>query len=232
MHRRTPVGALAEEAGSRRFCYSLLSHPKPTHTQAYSGAPLYLDDVALVLFDEPVVGVTPPAVSRDALDWSTLTRADLLASVGYGVTESGHLSSVLRGLTLRRVANDACVSDPQAPHTWLPEQVHGDRCAAAVFCMMGLCQQTCSGDSGSPLIDATGLVHGVVSRGESECGSGQRPTIFARADNITALATAAEIGLATRDALNSTASSAAVARGATTAWAFGAVLTVAGLKAV
>ncbi len=145
--------------------------------KGYRGGPLWHDDVAVLELDRPVAGIEPVQIGWSG--WELFDATKVVRTVGYGVTEYGDISSELRAVNLAPVQNHECTNGP-GPH-WLPEQVHGDLCAGPRQCTGALCQDTCFGDSGSPLfaeVEDRLEVFGVVSRGAEECGSGTLPGLY------------------------------------------------------
>ena len=101
-------------------------------------------------------------------------RADV---VGYGTTEVGRLSTVLRKAELTGLSHAACVS------AWGSVNMHDDLCALG-SCADASCSavsDSCGGDSGGPVfLSNTSQLVGIVSRGASDCGDVQYPGIYAR----------------------------------------------------
>lgn len=151
----------------------------------------FFGDIGVVTID-PVVwapSVFPEPAIDDGSLWgdTSLTYATV---IGHGLTEDNVVSPVLQRTDVPRVAREDCVhSDPGIPTTidndesvtWHADVVHQDFCAGwAGGCDRPVpCPDSCSGDSGGPIMDApTNLVYGVVSRGSSVCGDGRRPAIY------------------------------------------------------
>jgi len=143
----------------------------------YVGAQYWHGDVAVLRLSSAVAGIGVAPVAWSMSSWASLVGANGAArTVGYGVTELGDISDTLRAVDLLPMTETSCTSGP-GPH-WSPLLVHGDFCAGPSYCdeVLSMCEDTCFGDSGSPLFIDGGagspLVLGVVSRGYSDCGRG------------------------------------------------------------
>lgn len=144
----------------------------------YVGPPLWDRDIAILELDSPVTGISPAQIGWSG--WDLLDQSVVVRTIGYGVTETGDISSTLRSVDLKPIQNSECTSGPE-PH-WLPSQVHGDLCAGPRECFETLCADTCYGDSGSPLftehVEGDIVVFGLVSRGAETCGTGDLPGLY------------------------------------------------------
>lgn len=109
-------------------------------------------DIALVVLDRPITGVTPIEPRLDLLPQS----GERYTAVGYGHTGNEQGSGVRRVLTNRTVYCEgvSCRAPGQVTEA---EFVGSDG--------------TCQGDSGGPAIDAQGRVIGALSRGGEGCSS-------------------------------------------------------------
>ena len=133
-----------------------VAHGKKVFTTP--GATLCDEDVALIVLDHEVAGITPLDVSRVGIAQGKTVRA-----VGYGKSsDTGNA-----GVKLLR------------------DHVKVLSTTAHEF---SVGESTCQGDSGGPAIDdSTGEIVGVVSRGGPECDGKDAHNIYTRADAFVAL---------------------------------------------
>lgn len=112
-------------------------------------------DLALLVSDGPLA--SPAEVDHRA---SACPRAD---AIGYGLDETGSHPDELRRIRL------ATLSD--CSEHWPENVVLGDICAIGDSVDRGVFKDTCSGDSGGPLLCDRSVI-GIVSRGSAPCGKG------------------------------------------------------------
>ena len=132
-----------------------------------TATPCCANDIALLRTNEEV---PLERYLRLAPDGGELPeRLDVL---GYGRTEEGRVSDRLLRGELRTMPAAECRKI--LPHAWVLD----DFCAVgAGACMLrageerAWCADTCGGDSGGPLFTDDLALHGVVSRGDEECGT-------------------------------------------------------------
>ncbi|HMR74054.1 MAG TPA: trypsin-like serine protease [Polyangiaceae bacterium] len=133
-------------------------------------------DVALVILDKPMAGVTP-AVPRIDVEPQV---GELYTAIGYGTTDTGGGGQrmLLDGLQVQCTSGN-CPYYTQVQSTEWQGQT-------------GVCQ----GDSGGPAVDQDGKIIGVVSRGQGKCSSPTYGSVWAWKDFImeTALEAAATGG--------------------------------------
>lgn len=122
-------------------------------------------DVAIARLQRPRTSTV--AVSGD-LARGVAINPSAVEAIGFGVTENGFPSSTLRTVALTTL--------PDCTRYWSAEMVGEDICAIGAELAHGVYSDTCSGDSGGPLL-YKGTVVGVVSRGSLPCG--QRPGLYA-----------------------------------------------------
>lgn len=92
--------------------------------------------------------------------------------IGWGVTESGSTSAALREAQVTMIGDGTCLN------RWGPSFS-----ALSMVCAGGASTDTCSGDSGGPLMvprDGTFALAGVTSWGSSPCGDPDLPGVYAR----------------------------------------------------
>ncbi len=154
--------------------YALYAHSHPlydTNTLEY--------DIAIIELNTPVDDINFPRLALDEHEWDAdISAGDMLTSIGHGLTENGSLDWELRRVKIPKVSREDCIGSGY--HQWHSSQVHDDLCAGfTTDCHDDNCPDVCTGDSGGPLFDAiNNVVYGLVSRGESPCGTASRPGIF------------------------------------------------------
>lgn len=172
-------------------------------SEHYDGKCSHGNDVALLRLKTPVPSwVTPVPLNLDGSGGDAVDST--LRSMGFGITESDfsptYLSAFsaheLRDVSISVLSQDATncqrlydngwgCSDPasEEPATNLDHQI----CAGALTSQTE--RDTCSGDSGSPMIDSAGVQVGIVSYGGGPggnsgpgrmCGDKDYPGIYAR----------------------------------------------------
>ena len=115
-------------------------------------------DIAVILLDREVEGITPLAVSS-----SGAFAGDRIRAVGYGKRGSG------AGAGKKYARDGIDVLHADASEFWVGES-------------------TCQGDSGGPALDmATGAVLGVISRGGPGCKGPQTRNVYTQADAFSEL---------------------------------------------
>jgi hypothetical protein len=127
----------------------------------------FLDDVALVILDEPAVGVPVVALGGSPEPLMKIIGGGFVNAPGSGRPESENWHAVLRQAALRTLSDGArmiCAIDPdgRAPLS-----------------------SGCSGDSGGPLMAGSysaPRVLGVVSFGGNGCGRDHLPSVFAEVE--------------------------------------------------
>lgn len=175
--RDRPLDALAAGvAGETRLARGVSMAPGWQHR---NGASNVYADIAIVLLDRPVEGVTPVALGG--------TPPALATILGRGTTRAGTLSDlVLRRGELRTL------SDGECKRTWGKARGNdGERFRGSTM----LCaidpdgreplSSGCNGDSGGPLYtgpDTAPRILGVVSYGGLKCGADHLPSVFAEVD--------------------------------------------------
>ena len=135
-------------------------------------------DAALLILTRAVAGVrtlpmatltTPPGAAVSAAGWGRTSE--------HGATSPNHLRSV----TLKVEAPTTCRTDNAVP---------GDYFAPSMMCASAPGRDTCSGDSGGPLIGTSGghiALVGITSYGYG-CGEPGHPGIYTRVAAISAWA--------------------------------------------
>ncbi len=126
-----------------------------------AGKNLCNNDVALILLDKNVAGITPLAIR---LDWGPQI-GELATAVGYGAINDIGQGSGKR----RRRTNVPVISSGQ---DWNELNGAGE---------VSVGQSVCTGDSGGPLISPKGAVMGVASR-VSQCANPNAHAKYARVD--------------------------------------------------
>jgi secreted trypsin-like serine protease len=135
-------------------------------------ADAYTNDLALLHLATPVLEEPLRLVGTDAAEaalWSAGTQATI---IGWGVTEDGRQATSLREAQVPVVGDDSCGSD------WL-----SSFSPASMVCAGGGSSDTCSGDSGGPLIvpgDGGFVLVGVTSWGSNPCADPGVPGVYAR----------------------------------------------------
>jgi S1-C subfamily serine protease len=124
------------------------------------GQALCQADLALVVLDQPVAGTRPLRISED-----TIVTGERATAVGFGQTRDGGSA----GKKLQR--KDVAVIDDDDDELRVGEA-------------------TCHGDSGGPLLDGSGQIVGVLSRGGPGC-RGAVENIYTRPTAFSALIEAA-----------------------------------------
>ena len=146
----------------------------------YSGAPDYFDDIAVLRLTRPIPGARPLPLSSTNESRRMLAEGKPLRSAGYGATTpSGGASAVAYVGDLRALPDSGCARDSEGyildgvtfQSPWVYDVKVDTRtavCAIGVVPETGRLIDTCSGDSGGPLMGGaasrTRLV-GVVSVG-------------------------------------------------------------------
>ena len=172
-----------------------------------SGIAWYQGDLAILELESAVIGIAPVQIAFDRAWWETLTRAQPVRTVGYGLTEfSDTPSTVLLSVDMERVPNSICTSGT-GMH-WSPDIVYDDLCVGSSEFYINaagkkIFEDSCRGDSGGPLFQdrpmaglsspgylasnggdftwpptVDAVVFGVVSRGFWPCGTGILPGIY------------------------------------------------------
>ncbi len=152
------------------------------HTAAVDAVWRHPDYADYPLSDTPVNDVTllhlATAVPEEPLQlvgsgdtslWSSGADATI---IGWGVTETGSTSATLREAQVAMTADNSCLS------LW---GLSFD--ALSMVCAGGASTDTCSGDSGGPLMvqrDGAFVLAGVTSWGASPCGDPEYPGVYAR----------------------------------------------------
>jgi len=143
----------------------------------------FLDDVAIVALDQPVVGVTPVTLGE-------ATGPARIVGMGFGLAPgTGHreaeilTSGGLRQATLRQLSDRECAAAfaRNRPGTGERFDAARMRCAVDVDGREPL-SSGCFGDSGGPLVvglDSAPVQVGVVSWGGDKCGADHSPSVFA-----------------------------------------------------
>ncbi|XP_018023883.1 phenoloxidase-activating factor 1 isoform X2 [Hyalella azteca] len=142
--------------------------------QTYSRRFQYSDDIALIRLNETLdllaLGPTihPVCLPPTFAPGITAVGEKILA-VGWGMTEAGRLSDTLRQLELPVVEPERC------------RDVYGVAFGDKQICAGGIQgQDTCSGDSGGPVLKRGPpfLQVGVVSFGLAVCGTNNTPAVY------------------------------------------------------
>lgn len=135
------------------------------------------NDLALLILASSVPASTAtPLIPR--LDVPP-TKDEVYTAIGYGAVDgAGHDSGVRRALTARKVL---CVTGCDAFAVTEGKEIAGD-------------EGPCTGDNGSPAIDASGMVFAISSRGSGDCSSG----LYTRLDAFSALLKSTALSAATK----------------------------------
>lgn len=149
-------------SGRTVVSYDFQEHPAYTHER-------FAHDLSLVRLPQSI------SIERYAtLRTEPAAAGEHVSCVGYGLNEEGLLMYPrLLGVNLNVVSAEDCRK------WWNSEVIAGDICAKGA-CVEGRCADSCGGDSGGPLFEASSpdTVIGVVSRGSEPCGS-EEPGIYA-----------------------------------------------------
>ena len=120
------------------------------------------NDVMVLLLDSP--SSAPPV----ELNSDVLTEVgQVLTVMGFGVTETGMSSKVLREVDVNLVSDSRCNTN-----------YGGDISASLMLCAAASDKDSCQGDSGGPLVDASGAQVGIVSFGIG-CADPSYPGVYA-----------------------------------------------------
>lgn len=150
--------------------FALHGTSQPTWSRSWTIASSYdsdllYDDAALIHLDEPIMQTRYATVNAN-LSRTLRTSRRNLSVYGVGLTEFGSPSESLRKATLLSVPLAEC-----SPVHWSSQTLGEDICAIGLCNEKDECQDSCSGDSGGPLLDdETGDLVGIVSRGTFPCG--------------------------------------------------------------
>ena len=143
----------------------------------------FLDDVAIVTLDQPVVGVTPVTLG-EATGPARIVGTGFALAPGTGHSEAEILTGGgLRQATLRQLSDRECAAAfaHNRPGTGERFNAARMRCAVDVDGREPL-SSGCFGDSGGPLVvgpDSAPVQVGVVSWGGDKCGADHSPSVFA-----------------------------------------------------
>jgi hypothetical protein len=143
----------------------------------------YLDDVALVILEEPAVGVPLVALGGSPDPEMKIVGRGYVNAPGSGRPESENFHAVLRQATLRTMSDRACAKAYRHARGNAGERFDGTRMICAIDPNgRAPLSSGCNGDSGGPLMAGTydaPRVLGVVSYGGNECGADHLPSVFA-----------------------------------------------------
>ncbi|HEV7804235.1 MAG TPA: trypsin-like serine protease, partial [Solirubrobacteraceae bacterium] len=170
---RLTVGGVARDATR------VAMHPSWHHM---NGTDNYLDDVALIELDAPVLGVPLVAIGGpDVTEAQILGRGRRFAP-GTGHSEAQALDATLRGATLRTIGDADCARRFKGYVGSTRERFHPRMLCAIDADGRKPLYSGCNGDSGGPLwtgAATTPVQIGVVSWGGDRCGADHLPSVFA-----------------------------------------------------
>ena len=146
----------------------------------------YLDDVALVILDEPAVGVPLVALGGTPEPEMKIIGRGFVNAPGSGRPESENWHATLRQATLRTISDRACAKAFRHARGNAGERFDGSRMICAIDPDgRAPLSSGCNGDSGGPLMAGTydaPRVLGVVSFGGAGCGADHLPSVFAEVE--------------------------------------------------
>jgi hypothetical protein len=179
-HSSPATLGLIRVAGVTRPVARIAFHP---NWRRQNGPGNFLDDVALVQFDEPVAGArpvtlggTPPAAAR-------ILGRGRIAAPGSGLSEADAHDGTLREAVLRPISDTRCARDFARARGNSGERFDARRMLCAIDANgRPPLSSGCNGDSGGPLYTgepASPVLLGVVSWGGAGCGADHLPSVFA-----------------------------------------------------
>jgi len=156
------------------------------------------NDVALVLLSKEVnfnefvrpVCLVKPGTRTDANEVPTFAGMRLCTTIGWGITdalsEDRTLSDILQQVNVRILPKKICTSFTSDEQKYPKGQVIENH---AKFCAGGNSgEDTCSGDSGGPLLckhdDGRFYLHGITSYGSRVCGQQAQPGVFTKVADV------------------------------------------------
>ena len=151
-----------------------------------NGPSNYLNDVALVILDEPAVGVPLVALGGTPDPQMKIIGRGFVNAPGSGRPESENWHAVLRQATLRTMTDRACAKAFRHARGNAGERFDGSRMICAIDPDgRAPLSSGCNGDSGGPLMAGTyeaPRVLGIVSYGGAGCGADHLPSVFAEVE--------------------------------------------------
>ena len=146
----------------------------------------YLDDIALVILNEPASGVPLVALGGTPDPMMKIVGRGFGNAPGSGRPESENWHAVLRQATLRTMSDAACAKAYRRARGNAGERFDGSRMICGIDPNgRAPLSSGCNGDSGGPLMAGTydaPRILGVVSFGGNGCGADHLPSVFAEVE--------------------------------------------------
>lgn len=147
-----------------------------------NGTDNYLDDIALIELDAPVLGVPLVAIGGPAVAEAQILGRGRRFAPGSGHGEAQALDSTLRGATLRTIEDADCAHRLKGYVGSTRERFYPRMLCAIDADGVKPLYSGCNGDSGGPLWTGSASAPvqlGVVSWGGDRCGADHLPSVFA-----------------------------------------------------
>ena len=165
--------------GVKRDATRLALHP---NWRQRNGTDNYLDDVALIKLDAPVLGVPLVAIGGPAVSEAQVLGRGRRFAPGTGHSDAQALDGTLRAAPLRTIGDANCARRLKGYVGSTRERFRSRMLCAIDADGRAPLYSGCNGDSGGPLW--TGSTNapvqlGIVSWGGDRCGADHLPTVFA-----------------------------------------------------